>query len=340
MKKRDLRRVVGHVVLAAMPTLALTTACRTTGEATYVVRSEGRTCRDACASLSGSGGEGSWRVAGVMDCVEATEVEIASSPTPEADPGASSEGEAAQLATPVAVCRMQTRYMGGIGRRPEGLVVSEAEGTTEAGAFFARMEQLERAAVIAFERTATLLRAHDAPSHLVRDVLRAGREEERHVVLAARWRAHFGGALAPIDVPELDTRTLDALARENATEGCVHETWGAVLAEAHARGALRASPILARDLREIAIDEASHAALSHRLDAWLRGSVSVRARRATDRARRDAIEEVRASLEDDHADLDAIGWPSRAARVRLFDAISAEMGWRSGSSTSLARSAA
>ena len=339
MKKRQLRRVVGHVVLAAMPTLALTTACRTTGEATYVVRSEGRSCRDACASLSGSGGEGSWRVAGVMDCVEATEVETASRTT-EVDPSASSEDEPSPRATAVAVCRMQTRYTGGIGRRPEGLVVSEAEGTTEAGAFFARMEQLERAAVVAFARTATLLRAHGAPSHLVRDVLRAGREEERHVVLAARWRAHFGGALASIDVPELDTRTLAALARENATEGCVHETWGAVLAEAHARGALRASPILARDLREIAADEASHAALSHRLDAWLRASTSARARRAIDRARRDAIEEVRASLEDDHADLDAIGWPSRAARVRLFDAISSEMGWRSGSSTSLARSAA
>ncbi len=348
MKKRQLQRVVGHVVLAAMPTLALTTACRTTGEATYVVRSNGRTCQVACASLSGNGDEGSWRVAGVMDCVEATEMVEAAPPLTSGSASETDEtvesaaSPAGQVATPVAVCRMQTRYMGGIGRRPDGLVVCDAEGASEAGAFFARMEQLERAAVVAFARAAIELRARDAPPHLVRDVIRARREEETHVVIAARWRAHFGGVLGAIHVPSEGARSLEDLARENAAEGCVHETWGAVLALAHARRAAsdEALDAMSRDLHVIAADEASHAALSHRLDAWMRTSLSPRARRALDHARRDAIEEVRASLDEDHDRLAVIGWPSRLARVRLFDVVSDRLGWRTSARTSIVRSAA
>lgn len=342
MKKVELRRIVGHVVLAAMPTLALTTACRTTGEATYVVRSNGRTCHDACATLAGSQGEGSWRVSDVMECVEATELDAASAggeARAHEDEAREPEGGEAD-ATRVAVCRMRTHYMGGIGRRPEGLVVGDALGTQEAGAFFARMEQLERAAVLAFTRTERELRLHGAPGHFVRDVIRARREEERHVRIAARWRERLGGERASIISPRGAPRDLEALARENAAEGCVHETWGAVLAAAQARAvteraarrldATHVLGALARDLEGIATDEASHAALSHRLDAWARRALSRQARARLDVARARAIEEARASVEDAYDDdaLAAIGWPDRRARERLFDETAARMGWR------------
>ncbi|MFO0714057.1 MAG: hypothetical protein U0353_29640 [Sandaracinus sp.] len=327
MRKRQVQRVVGQIVLAAMPTLALTTACRTTGETTYVVRSAGRACRDACAQeLGGQGAPGDWRVGEVMDCVDATSVEgpgeLETSTTPSPD-------RAPAPTVPVAVCRMRTHYTGGIGRRPEGLVLAEAEGTSEAGAFFARIEQLERAAVHAFARTERALRDHRAPSHLVRDVIRARREEERHVVIAARWRAVLGGLPATLAVPDLHTPSLAALARENASEGCVHEAWGAILAAAHARGALDGAHVsLARDLAEIAADEASHAALSVRLDRWARAHLSSAARTSLSRARQGAIEEIRASLEDDEPALHAIGWPDRTTRRRLFDEASRRLAWR------------
>lgn len=336
MKKLELRRIVGHVVLAAMPTLALTTACRTTGEATYVVRSNGRTCHDACATLAGANSaEGPWRVSDVMECVEAAEVQ-----TPTSGSETSEDQSPVALTTPVAVCRMRTHYMGGIGRRPEGLVVGDALGTQEAGAFFARMEQLERAAVLAFTRTERELRLHGAPGHFVRDVIRARREEERHVRIAARWRERLGGERASIISPRGAPRDLEALARENAAEGCVHETWGAVLAAAQARAvaeraarrldATHVLGALARDLEGIATDEASHAALSHRLDAWARRALSRQARARLDVARARAIEEARASVEDAYDDdaLAAIGWPDRRARERLFDETAARMGWR------------
>jgi len=326
MRDRELRKVIGQIVVAAIPTLALTTACRTTGEATYVVRSQGRTCRAACATLEGSGNEGSWQVADVMECVEATELEPGvTAPARREDDEQREERE--RLSTPVAVCRMRTRYMGGIGRRPEGLFVGEACGARPEGAFFARVEQLERAAVIAFERTGRELRAHGAPSALVRAVERARREELSHVEIAARWRRHFGGD--PGEIVSLEPRaerSLPELARENATEGCVHEQWGAILAAAQA-ASVKPGP-LADDLAAIARDEASHAALSLRIDRWARARLTAAERRAIDSARAGAVAEVAASLAEVPADLAAIGWPGPDAQTRLFHASCEALAWR------------
>jgi len=326
MRDRELRRVIGQIVVAAIPTLALTTACRTTGEATYVVRSQGRTCREACATLEGSGNEGSWQVADVMECVEATELEPGvTAPARREDDEQREERE--RLSTPVAVCRMRTRYMGGIGRRPEGLLVGDARGARPEGAFFARVEQLERAAVIAFERTARELSAHGAPSSLVRAVERARREELAHVEIAARWRHAFGGELGAVVSREpLTTRSLVELARENATEGCVHEHWGAILAAVQA-ASVQHGP-LAGDLATIARDEASHAALSLRIDRWVRTRLTAAERRAIEVARAGAVAEVAASLAEVPDDLVVIGWPGRDAQTRLFHASCEALAWR------------
>ncbi len=325
MRDRELRKVIGQIVVAAIPTLALTTACRTTGEATYVVRSQGRTCREACATLEGSGEQGSWQVADVMECVEATELEPGVT-APARGEDEEAEEERARLSTPVAVCRMRTRYMGGIGRRPEGLFVGEACGARPEGAFFARVEQLERAAVIAFERTARELRAHGAPRALVRAVERARREELVHVEIAARWRRSFGGALGAIVSHEPRTRSLSELARENATEGCVHEHWGAILAAAQA-ASVQHGP-LADDLATIARDEASHAALSRRIDRWVSARLTAAERRAIEIARAGAVTQVAASLAEAPADLAAIGWPGPDAQARLFRASCEALAWR------------
>lgn len=326
MRDRELRRIIGQVLVAAMPTLALTTACRTTGEANYVVRSNGRSCREACATLGGVGTQGSWRASDVMDCVEATELDPASPPAAGA-PEDDEDAEQTSGSTPVAVCRMRTHYTGGIGRRPQGLSLGDATGARPEGAFFARVEQLERAAVLAFERTSRELRAHGAPPQLLRAVEAARREELAHVEIAARWRRHFGGVLGEVTAPPLHgVRPLVELACENASEGCVHEHWGAILAAAQAAGA--SDPALAQDLVVIARDEAGHAALSQRIDRWARARSSPSDRDALDRARARAVAEVAASIEEETEDLGVIGWPDRDARARLFAASRAAFGWR------------
>lgn len=315
---------MGSIVFTAFPTLALNTACRTTGEATYVVRSEGRPCRDACESLLGRGARGSWQTSGVMECVEALEVDPTTPTGGGAEPGAPVEADG--LSTPVAVCRMRTQYTGGIGRRPEGLSLHDASGASVAGVYFARVEQLERAAVIAFERLADELERLEAPRSLVETTRRGVVQERRHARIAARWRARFGGAPSVIDcAPARPDRSLLELARENAAEGCVHETWGAVLAAAQA--SLVDEPVLGGDLASIACDEAAHAALSLRIDAWARSRLDATSRRALDEARRDAVRELAHAVLDAPSNLGVVGVPDRRGQARLFQEACARLGW-------------
>lgn len=308
MGNDELRRILGRVLLASVPTLALTTACRTTGEATYVIASTpGADCRQVCEQLGGYGEQGSWRVAGVMECVDATQVVPRRPPDPDA--AAADPSEAAEPAgAPVAVCRMRTQYTGGIGRRPEGLATSAARGASPEGAFFARVEHLERASIDAFRRLARELDAHGAPRALAGEARSAARDEARHARIAARWRAHHGGARIACDLAPREVRPLAAIARENAVEGCVHETWGATIAALQAE--LAPDATLRADLATIARDEAAHAALAWRVDAWAATRLSSSERRASSLARAAAA----AALEDAiAADLEDLG--ERAARA-------------------------
>jgi hypothetical protein len=61
-------------------------------------------------------------------------------------------------------------------------------------------------------------------------------------------------------------RSLLAAALENAVEGCVRETWGAL--SAHFQAARAADPSARRLWRDIAADESEHAELSLALHDW------------------------------------------------------------------------
>ena len=77
------------------------------------------------------------------------------------------------------------------------------------------------------------------------------------------------------------------LARLNATEGCVRETYGALLA-AH-QGAYATDLALRDAFSRIARDEAEHAQLSLDLAAWLDTQLSAEERAEVLRAKEEAI---------------------------------------------------
>src|SRR6185369_2194729 len=90
-----------------------------------------------------------------------------------------------------------------------------------------------------------------------------------------RRHARIAGALARrfgVDVPEpvreeTPLRSLADLALENAVEGCVRETWGALVA---LRQASRAADVEVRAaMGRIARDEVRHAELAWTIDRWL-----------------------------------------------------------------------
>jgi hypothetical protein len=88
----------------------------------------------------------------------------------------------------------------------------------------------------------------------------------------AELARRFGGAPRARSIQLGAIRSLEAIARENLREGCITETWGALVGRHQARRA--ADPVVRRAFRGVARDEFRHAALSWDLHAWLRPRLS------------------------------------------------------------------
>ncbi len=153
--------------------------------------------------------------------------------------------------------------MCGVGRIPDGTAPC-AEGDSVASRL-AMQAYYEAVSVIAFERLADVLQAERAPRSLVRRVSKAAGDERRHADLFARL-ATERGAIVPRPEASAELPSLAELARENAQEGCVRETYGALVALHQAQHA--EDPELRAAFAEIADDEVAHAALSWDLARW------------------------------------------------------------------------
>lgn len=185
------------------------------------------------------------------------------------------------------------------GRRPMGHVEAlslnpQMQGPA-LGSTLAAFASLERASVQAFIELAERLEGWGAPAELVERCEAAAAEEVEHAeAVAAMARRHGGEPPAPRS--EDSSADLFAFALHNAVEGCVVETWSALLAhrwaEASSEEELRS--LFAR----IAEDETRHAQLSWDLHRWFESQL--------DDAQRGALAEAR------HAALS--GLPDRARR--------------------------
>jgi hypothetical protein len=176
-----------------------------------------------------------------------------------------------------------------IGRRPQALRSRAARGRS-VGSFFAQAAHLEAASVPAFEQLAVELSVHGAPRGLVRAAWRSRADEIRHVAMTTAMSRRFGVIPERPVLGPRHVRSLASVAIDNAAEGCVRETFGALVAAVQARRARY--PWLRRGLARIAADEARHATFSWALDAWARERLTAGERRAVDEARRRAAEQL------------------------------------------------
>ena len=204
-----------------------------------------------------------------------------------------------------------------IGRRPVTLT-SRTHKARSAGAFFANAAHLEAASVYAFTQLARELRAHGAPAPLVRAARIARADELRHARTTANLARMFGAAaISPVVRPQ-HIRPLLAVALDNATEGCVRETFGAVTAHVQAACARRRTVRAA--MRTIARDESRHAQLSWAINSWARTRLSPVQRRALDDAQAQSVAALReeAAKEETRAIQRAAGMPTAEAKQRLL----------------------
>ena len=207
---------------------------------------------------------------------------------------------------------------GNMGRRPLGDGPSvEPSGLSLAGGYFAAATRLEAASVHAFHQLRERLRAFGAPLRLARKAARAKRDERRHTGLTARLaRLHGSSRRIRATSPELAALDLEAFATENAVEGCVRETFAAVLALHQAAS----SRCLQGPLRRLARDEVEHAVLAWRVHAWVLAKLPADARARVRQAQRDALIQLRATVLGFSAEVAGeVGLPAPAKQAWLVD---------------------
>lgn len=118
---------------------------------------------------------------------------------------------------------------GCIGRRPAGLRGRRAAATSPSAAYWSSVAHLEAASVYAFATLARELAHHGGPPELIRDALCAMKDEARHASVTKRLARRYGGSTPRPRIERHPVRSLEAVALENAVEGCVGETFGALL---------------------------------------------------------------------------------------------------------------
>ncbi|HWB81496.1 MAG TPA: ferritin-like domain-containing protein [Nannocystaceae bacterium] len=173
----------------------------------------------------------------------------------------------------------------------------------------------EAASVGAFLALRHELAAHGAPRELCERMLAAARDEIGHARAMSRIAAQRGAVPERARFDRVGVRSLEAIAIENAIEGCVRETWSALEACAQAREA--ADSEIRRAMRRIAIDETRHAELAHDLARWLDAQLDDAARARVRTARDAAVEELLGSLAATPPDsLQRLAGLPEAARAR------------------------
>jgi hypothetical protein len=204
----------------------------------------------------------------------------------------------------------------GGGRRPRGLRKPRIQAKNAVGEYFARMAHEEHASVFAFARMHEELVRFRAPRALRSAALRAKGDEILHTRTMASLAKENGGRSTPPRLRKFRARSLEAMAIENAVEGCINETFGAVLVlwqSTHAADARVRSTF-----RKIADDEARHAALAWSLATWFEKSLDFAANRRVLRARDRAVRKLAATCAAEVPVFDqVVGLPSGAERAGL-----------------------
>lgn len=213
----------------------------------------------------------------------------------------------------------------GMGRRPLGLAPAPRERVrprrtarrAREARLLAEFAMLEGASVPAFQELADRLDALGAPPDLAARSRAAAVEETRHARVMQRLARRAGARARPIRVASPPPPTLLELAIANAVEGCVLETFGALLAHRQARAATD------RRYREaitvIAEEETSHAVLARDIDAWARTVLTAADVALLDAAHRAAWRRLARPIAT--AEARRLGWPDGQERARLASAL-------------------
>jgi hypothetical protein len=171
--------------------------------------------------------------------------------------------------------------------------------------------------VQAFVDLARDLVRYGAPGALVAAARGSARDERRHARMMRGLARAFGGQPRASARARVAPKTLLSLALHNAVEGCVRETYGALLNAV--QGARARDAEVRAAMAAVAADELRHAALAWEIASWAEGRLSARDRRRVARARRRAVGKLAAAAVAPWPEgvRSLVGLPDAGQHVRL-----------------------
>ena len=209
------------------------------------------------------------------------------------------------------------------GRRPTGLRSGPlAANARPIGEHFASMATLEAASVTAFRRLHRQLAAHGAPRELLARVRQAARDEIRHARATSALARKYGVTpAAPEIATEAAAPSLLDIALENAREGCVRETYGALVAQLQKHRA--ADEDVRAVMVAVADEETEHAALSWDIAEWIETQLGETDRALLVAERRAAFVQLASELTHESSDdvRHVSGVPAARDALRMLEGL-------------------
>ena len=202
-----------------------------------------------------------------------------------------------------------------MGRRPLGHIES-TRTVRDIGEHFSCAAHLEQASVTAFVDLARQLKGWNAPEQLISRCLEAADDETRHAKIFRTLAIKCG---APLEEPQQENPPEDLLrtAIHNATEGCIFETWAALIA-AH-QSLHNHHPELQKIYRVVAADETRHGQLAWDLHEWMMQQLSQEEQDIVREHQRQALEQLR-NIAKQEATERWLGRPARQEASLLAEA--------------------
>lgn len=195
------------------------------------------------------------------------------------------------------------------GRRPHEYAEPETVPADALAAFLVQSAHLEACSVVAFRELARQLKQLGATQDLIQRCLEAAEDEVLHTRLMTELAEAEHVTVPEVALPVQKQISLFEIARHNAIEGCVYETWAAVQAHVYAQTA--ADPKLRSVMARIAEDETRHGQLAWDLHTWFMGQVTEAQRLQITEEQAEALAEL-----PQHARLQARGLPHELGRPK------------------------
>ena len=230
--------------------------------------------------------------------------------------------------------RMPPRHLSYL-RASQGASAAATSAYADAPAVAAELAEmafLESAAVVAFEQLVEELVAYHAPTGLIAAARAAAADERRHARVITNMAEECGAQVVEAALDEVVVRSLLELALDNAREGCIRETYGALLGSYQAQHSQW--PAFAHAMHTIAADELRHAAFSWELADWLHTQLSEEEQRQVAATQQAAaaelvLRQVALAANEPSALQEALGRPPQQQAITLATALADGL-WQGG----------